>query len=303
MFGPIPLQVYNITEHIPDGVQAIWKLIDIDCVSANGNSTIFGETKVPSGGTILVDLGADDVVTCTFINETGFPTRTQGYWKTHTNVTQDLFENPPNATDAALVGFTNGTIIIGSSHTGAIVIDNIKEVFGLYWGSIPKMSNGTERSDPDQTLIIMIHQLLTAQLNCGAFGCSSAAIELINTCNEAFATGNLTTILLTDSGFFNGTGCAEELDNYNNSGETFDDGFPPGASPSLSKVLANMELDQDPNPIPQDDLHKGGGETGISRWDDFSAHMDFDGDGFENWDEIEAGTDPLDPEDFPIIII
>jgi len=211
-------------------------------------------------------------------------------------VHEGIFENPPNATDAAAVGFTNGTIIIGSSHTGAIVIDNIKEVFGLYWGSIPKTSEGSPRSDYDQTIIIMIHQLLTAQINCGAFGCSGAAIELINTCNEAFATGNLTTILTTDSGFFNGTGCTEELDNYNNSGETFEDNFPPGATPSKSKsMFANMMITNDPNPIDQTDFHSG--DTGISRWDDLSLTKDFDGDGIENWEEIEAGTNPLDPND------
>ncbi len=57
-----------------------------------------------------------------------------------------------------------------------------------------------------------------------------------------------------------------------------------------------MTLDQDPNPIPQDDFHKG--DTGYSRWDDLTLSTDFDDDGFTNWIEIEAGTDPLDPTDF-----
>ena len=303
MYGDLPLQVYNITEHIPDGVQAMWALTNLVCVSSNDNSTIGTPSTGITGGGILVELGEDDVVTCTFFNDTDFPTRTQGYWKTHTDVTTGIFENPPNATSAAAVGFTNGTIIIGSSHTGALVIDNIQEVFGLYWGSIPKQSDGSDRPDDDQTLIVMIHQLLTAVINCGAFGCNSAAIELINTCNEAFATGNLTTIQLTDSSFFNGTGCTEELDNYNNSGETFDDGFPPGATPFDSKILANMFIINDTNPAPEhEDLHVG--ETGISRWDEFPAVMDFDGDGLENWEEIDGSlnpfggepTDPLNPD-------
>ena len=51
----------------------------------------------------------------------------------------------------------------------------------------------------------------------------------------------------------------------------------------------------DPNPIPQDDFHKD--ETGYSRWDDLSLTTDFDGDTISNWDEIEAGTNPLDPDD------
>jgi hypothetical protein len=265
MYGDLPLGVYNITEHIPEGVQAMWSLQDIECVTTDANSTIFGETKGPSGGSIFVDLEADDVVTCTFTNHTPFPTRTQGYWKTHTDVTTGIFDNPPNATDAALVGFTNGTIIIGNSTSGK-TIDDIRELFGVYYSSIPKQSDGSDRPDPDQIMMIMLHQLVTAQLNCGAFGCSSQAVELINTCNDAFASANLTTIQYTDSSFFNGTGCVEELDNYNNSGETFSDSFPPGASPTASKNLANEG-------IPFGDVHYG--DTGISRWNNPTAMSAF----------------------------
>jgi hypothetical protein len=150
MYGDIPVQTYNITEHLAEEIQLFWTLSNIECVSENGNSTIGVPSISIEGGGITVDLAKDDVVTCTFSNDTEFPTRTQGYWKTHTDVTEGIFENPPNATDAALVGFTNGTIIIGSSHTGAIVIDNMKEVFGLYWSSIPKKTDGSDRTDYDQ---------------------------------------------------------------------------------------------------------------------------------------------------------
>jgi len=250
----------------------IWQLTTIKCESQNGKSSSFNKVFEETGGSIQVDLGSNDEMTCTFTNETEFPTRTQGYWKTHTNVTEDLFENPREQESAAVVGFTNGTIIIGSSTTG-VVIDNIKEVFGVYYSNNhwesdkfnSTTSDDTPRSFLDQTMMVMIHQLLTAKLNCGAFGCNSTAIEIITACDEAFATGNLTTIALVDS-VLNGMGCTMELDEYNNSGETFDDGFPPGATPSVSRMLAEMFINQDPNPIPGDDLHKG--LTGISRWDD-----------------------------------
>jgi hypothetical protein len=68
-----------------------------------------------TGGNVTVNLASDDEVTCTFINETEFPTRTQGFWKTHTQITTDLFNEPPEQDSAEVVGFTNGTIIIGSS--------------------------------------------------------------------------------------------------------------------------------------------------------------------------------------------
>jgi hypothetical protein len=265
MFSNIPAGLYNVSENIPFEVQGTWELTNIVCVSANGTSVFSGKTVGNTGGSIGIDLAPGDEVTCTFINETDFPTRTQGYWKTHTNVTQDLFENPIDQESAAVVGFTNGTIIIGSSTTG-VVIDNIKEVFGLYYSNnhwesdkfnTPK-SDGTARSYLDQTMIVMIHQLLTAKLNCGAFGCTETANTLIAACDEAFATGNLTALSSVDTPF-PGSGCTEELDWYNNSGETFADNFPPGASPSLSRMLAEMTI------VPTD-LHVD--DTGISRWDD-----------------------------------
>jgi len=261
MFSNLPLDVYNVTEHIPITVEGTWELTDIVCESLNGNSTFSTPITGDEGGEILITLGADDVATCTFINETDFPTRTQGYWKTHTNVTKGIFLNPPNATDAADVGFTNGTMVIGNATNGK-TIDNFKELFGVYYSSIPKKSDASPRSADEQVMMIMLHQLVTAKLNCGAFNCNSTATALINSCDEAYATGNVTEIKNVNS-TFPGFGCTEELDWYNNSGETFSDQFPPGATPTDSKMYANMEITQGDFP---NDSHIG--KTGISRWDD-----------------------------------
>ena len=105
--------------------------------------------------------------------------------------------------------------------------------------------------------MVMIHQLLTAKLNCGQFSCNVDAINLINSCDEAFASGNVTEIQSINTTFA-GVGCTEELDWYNNSGE-IEYPFPPGATPKWSKDLAN-EI------IPLPDPHNP--DTGISRWDD-----------------------------------
>jgi predicted pyridoxine 5'-phosphate oxidase superfamily flavin-nucleotide-binding protein len=111
-------------------------------------------------------------------------------------------------------------------------------------------------------MIVMIHQLLTAKLNCGQFSCTASAEALINTCDEAFATMDLATINSVDTGFA-GVGCTEELDWYNNSGE-IEYPFPPGATPKDSRDLANMLVDDNPDTYG----HKAEGFTGISRWDD-----------------------------------
>jgi hypothetical protein len=140
----------------------------------------------------------------------------------------------------------------------------------------------------------MIHQLLTAKLNCGQFSCTATAELLINTCDEAYATGNVTEIQMVDT-IFPGSGCTEELDYYNNSGE-IDYPFPPGASPSLSRILANTIVD-----LP--DAHEN--KTGIERWDNVYPTSDEDGDGLSNWFEVNVFpfTDPYDPNDPWAIIL
>ena len=246
---------YTIYENIPESVQGTWSLVDVSCESQSGESEITNATTGDAGGSIRVDLAPDDEVTCTFINESEFPTRTQGFWKTHTAITEALFENPPAQESADAVGFTNSTIIIGNTTSG-VVIDDIREVFGLYWGSNSKTSTGDPRNADEQVFIVMIHQLLTAKLNCGQFGCGETAIDLISQCDDAFASGNVTAIQSVDTSF-PGSGCTEELDWYNNSGEV-DYPFPPGASPKASKNLANET-------VPNSDPHYD--DTGISRWD------------------------------------
>ncbi|MGD8300555.1 MAG: hypothetical protein PVG77_07620, partial [Nitrosopumilaceae archaeon] len=248
---------YNVTEVISPSLETMWSLTAINC-SVNGTSGSF-TVNFLNDTTVQIDLKKDDIVTCEFVNETENPTRTQGFYRTHTDITNATFEGPRE--DAAVVGFTNRTIIIGTSDTG-IVVDNIKEVFGLYYArnhfnedGSPSNSDDTPRSPENQAFTIMAHQLLTAKLNCGVFGCTASAISLIQQCDEAFANG--------DSSMYGS--CNAALDTYNNSGDSgaFDFeaafGIGPGATPKASKDLANDLLEGgDPHAV----------NTGISRWDE-----------------------------------
>ena len=144
-------------------------------------------------------------------------------------------------------------------------IDNIKEVFGLYYASNHFNENNqtiksdkTPRTPEEQAFIVMAHQLMTAKINCGVFGCTASAVSLIQQCDEAFATG--------DTGLFGY--CTGELDTYNNSGDSgaFDFeaafGIGPGATPKASRALAEMQLEGSDDHYP---------DTGISRWDNITA--------------------------------
>jgi hypothetical protein len=269
---------YTISEIFYDtSLLMYWNTTSITCTKIG--DSIIGEGKINEnnlGGNITVNLAPNDQVECTFVNNGLAPSLTQGFYKTHTNITTNLFNNPPEQDSAAAVKFTNGTIIIGN-YTMGKTIDNVTEVFGLYYSNnhwqtdkwdLPK-STGTERTYEEQVYMIMIHQLLTAKLNCGMFSCPIEVEDLINACDDAFASRDIEA-MLNEPNPINPDperkGCTTALDDYNNSGETTNPEWewatPPGpATPSLSKDLANTIIEEP-------DLHADGETTGISRWDE-----------------------------------
>jgi hypothetical protein len=88
------------------------------------------------------------------------PTRTIGYWQTHTKFTEWVFDNKLNS----LI-----TIDSGTSH--AKTIDTYEKLFGAFYASIPKNSYRTDRSpDIDQKRMILLQQLVGAILNHAANG-------------------------------------------------------------------------------------------------------------------------------------
>jgi len=150
-------------------------------------------------------------------------TRTLGFWQTHTEFTESIFANE-----------LGGTMPIGTSpHKGNITTDG--ELFGAFYASIPKMTDGAKRSTIDQARMQLLQQLVAAKLNCAAFGCSSTILSEISAADAAYAAGASASDIRN---------AASQLDAYNNSGDTgtipSSLGSPGKATPSTSKSTADL---------------------------------------------------------------
>jgi hypothetical protein len=202
----MPNVVYNATENVP----ALWELDNILCTSTLGTSQI-DNTTVANGASIIPAPG--DWVTCIFYDsKPAGPTRTQGFWKTHTNLTSHVFEDPRDLLpDMPEIGFTDGLMYIGNVSTGMFKeINSENDLFGAYFASIPKNDDRSKRTKVNKTRMVLLRQLVTAKLNCVAFGCSQGVILNITLADDAFSDGDLEEMRRLIGG----------LDEFNNSGDT-----------------------------------------------------------------------------------
>ena len=211
---------YTIAETLPN---AFWEFGDVSCLNTVDKTVYDNTTAVTNGVTVSLNPGAD--VTCTFVNNKKGPTRTQGFWKTHTAYTTSVFSKY----------FAGGMQIGSAPHRGLITNNQSvgqSQLFGVYYSSIPKKSDGkTKRSEIDQARMQLLHQLVAAKLNCAAFGCSASIQNIINNADNSYATGPKESIL----------NYAGLLDIYNNSGDTIILlGTPGKATPKTSQSLANI---------------------------------------------------------------
>ncbi len=137
--------------------------------------------------------------TCTITNDDiSLATRTQGFWSTHTDFTKKVFSTK-----------LGGSMTVG---TGGHVrtIDTDGKLFGAWYSDIAKTTTGAKRTDLDQARMILLQQLVTARLNCAAFGCAAGTWALISQANAAFAGSSASAMLAS----------AAALDAYNNSGDS-----------------------------------------------------------------------------------
>ncbi len=191
---------YNVTEAADSGYAATYSA---DC----SGSITDGDIKVCT-------ITNNDIAVAPQV----FGTRTQGFWQTHTAFTTSIFQNQ-----------MSGSMTIGS-HT----ITSAAQLFGAFYASIPKTSTGASRSTLDQDKMILIQQLVAAQLNCAAFGCSAATQNLIAQANTDLQ-GTSASAILAD---------AQALDAYNssNDGVAFPSTLPDQgkATPKTSQNTASI---------------------------------------------------------------
>lgn len=202
-----------------------WEFGGISCVNTADGTPYTGITINGQSVTVHIDPGAN--VTCTFTNNKLGPTRTLGFWQTHTAYTSLIFNSPDmqrfigvNSAPDDHKGFITNILSAKSS-----------QLFGAYYSSIPKLSDGkTKRGSTDQARMILLQQLVTAKLNCAAFGCPTITQNLITKSDSDYHLG-LAGFMLLD---------ANALDIYNNSGDTIIIGNPGNATPKTSQSYADI---------------------------------------------------------------
>jgi hypothetical protein len=204
---------YSITETLPN---SFWQFNGVTCVNTDGETPYTNITNVPNGVTVNLVANAD--VTCTFVNVKISPTRTLGFWQTHTTYTSGVFTSAPISSSMPI-----GTAL----HKGFIT--TVQQLFGAFFSNIAKTTLGTKRVDIDKARMQLLQQLVAAKLNCANFGCAASVQTMITAADAAYA-GNSASAILASAG---------ALDAFNNSGDTMTIGPAGSATPNASKALAD----------------------------------------------------------------
>ena len=152
-------------------------------------------------------------------------TRKFRFWQGHTGFTTSIFFNQ-----------LGGVITLGSPGDQYYVsINSTAKLFGGFYASTRRQTTGAKRIDVGRARMTLLRELLAAELNCAAFGCSSAAQSAIYQGSYLFASGAATRDDLLSS--------AAELRVDNRSGAHVDIpaglGDPGKATASISKAIAN----------------------------------------------------------------
>ncbi len=198
----------------------------------NGISCIDNDTSLSYANTTYstlsatINLTAGKNITCTFANKKLSPSRTLGFWQTHTSFTSFIFNEHPFYIGVNLSPATN-------IHKGTITNTpsaGLSQLFGAFYSSIPKTSTGAKRNSVDQSRMTLLQQLVAAKLNCAAFGCPSNIQLIISQADAAYSSG------LGIQPFISA------LDSYNNSGDTLTIPNVGSATPKTSQSYANISF-------------------------------------------------------------
>ncbi len=239
---------YVINDNGGSKTSADFTMVIGGVTAAGGNS--FAGSEAPGVNKILTSLGSYNVTetggagytaafsagcsgtialgetkTCTITNDDIRPTRTQGFWSTHTAFTSSIFNLP------AMQQFVGSVL-----HKGPItntLLTGQSELFGGFYSSISNLTTGAKRNNTDKARMVLLQQLLAAKLNCAAFGCDGTILTKIAQADAAFASGNTSQM----------NTLASQLDAYNNSGDAAPIPVSLGswgsATPDLSQNYAN----------------------------------------------------------------
>jgi hypothetical protein len=160
--------------------------------------------------------------------QSGGATRTQGFWATHIDYTTHIFSDPNH---------NNGAPI----DLGWKTITGTDDIFGIFWASVSKQSDGSKRGLTCQACVIGSQQLLAAILNTYLDNGapvpidSVTGLDLITAMRNALAAKNRAEILRLTT----------LLDDYNNSGDgvaiiDFDGTVAGRADPKAAKAAADI---------------------------------------------------------------
>jgi hypothetical protein len=183
--GPIVVHpgIYSVDELTqPSGWKLDASLCSVDGVTTFGAPIVVGGVDV--SWTFTIPLGV--TVTCTFDNSKVFTTtRTQGFWATHTGLSNTVWATV-SAADASLCGVP----ITATAASGT------NQLMGGFWASISKVStakgNAGQRTDLDQVRMQMLQQYLAAVLNYYEFG--SGTPGLLSTARTAYCGTDMSAI-------------------------------------------------------------------------------------------------------------
>lgn len=170
--------------------------------------------------------GCDLVVEVTGVSYFQMPTRTIGFWQTHTAFTSSVFADK-----------LGGSMVVGAgSHTRTITNlpgNGQSRLFGAYYASIPKKTNNSNRIAVDRARMQLLQQLVAAKLNCAAFNCAPPMEDLITAADAAYAGTNAASMI----------SLASQLSASNIAGDALaipgSFGLAESATPSTSQTRAN----------------------------------------------------------------
>ena len=230
----IELDDYRVTETpIPAG----WLLTDASCVSDQNGGFVTDNSGIPIGNpwvTFTARYG-DDIVCSFFDSEQGGATRTQGFWSTHTVLTNAIWNGTPlppgtsSITPVPVIGSADQYLCTANVIT-AIPATGQNQVLGGFWSNIANRTvNPKKRSTLDHARMQFLQQYLAAVLNVHAFGTPIGTTTLANA-RAAYCSNNVNNIMAQKN----------LLAAYNEGGDSVE--FTPGvnATAQLSKQQANI---------------------------------------------------------------